>query len=85
MPPVFCISSWVMSQAAAQQLRGHAAGLEVLQARKAAWQEAFLSLKAAVRSSACDCFYILSPEVRLALVAHKQVMQIRPLSARAPG
>ena len=52
-----------MLQAAAQHLGGHAAGLEVLQARKTAWQDAFLSLKAAVRSSACDCFYILSPAV----------------------
>ena len=54
-----------MLQAAAQHLGGHAAGLELLQARKAAWQEAFLSLKAAVRSSACDCFYVLSPAVSM--------------------
>ena len=46
-------------QAAAQHLSAHAAGLELLQARKAAQQDAFLNV--AVRSSACYCSYILSP------------------------
>ena len=44
-------------------LCGSVAGKAVLQARREAWQEAFLSLKAAVRCSACPAFYILSPQV----------------------
>lgn len=49
--------------AAVSALAGSKAGQGMLDARKAAWQEAFRSLFMALRSGACSAFYLVTAQV----------------------